>query len=183
MFEKLGARFQNIWFSFGAGEYDFVAVVEVPASADIAALFIAAQADWAGKPFDKISITPLLNGHDASIARQRAAQALGTIEDGTAAAPPPRMVMANRPAQSGTGPLVNAVRSSGASVVEEIPGAADPPVVTSPASTADSDGANGSRAEISGNERSHAAAEASARPDRNDAQNLNGLDVELLRPN
>ncbi len=85
--ENLGARFQGIWFSFGEGEYDLVAIVDVPASVDVAALTIAARIGWDGAPFDKICITPLLNQGDAALAWDCAVKALATTGDATSRGP------------------------------------------------------------------------------------------------
>ncbi|MFN8033215.1 MAG: hypothetical protein U0Q47_07950 [Mycobacterium sp.] len=119
LFEKFGATFRNVWFSFGAGEYDLIAVVEVPADVDVAALSIAAQADWPGKPFDKISITPLLSDREASAAIQRAAQALATLGDATTAAPPPCPVIVDPRTTADTAPHLSDLPTNGAKDVED----------------------------------------------------------------
>jgi hypothetical protein len=86
LFEKLGAKFEGTWFAFGEGRYDLVAIVEVPAAVDVAALVIAAQASWPGKPFDNVSVTPLLSHQDGIAAWQRAARALATVGNASATA-------------------------------------------------------------------------------------------------
>ena len=71
---KFGASVHSIWYSFG--EYDLIAVVEVPESTDFAALTIAVRVGMGGGSFDKVSNTPLFNEMDIAASRARAAEVL-----------------------------------------------------------------------------------------------------------
>jgi uncharacterized protein with GYD domain len=67
--EKLGGRFESAYFAFG--EYDVVAVLELPGEVDAAAFSIAAAAGGAIK---SIKTTPLMSIADGITAIQKAGQ-------------------------------------------------------------------------------------------------------------
>jgi hypothetical protein len=79
--QQIGAKIHGIWYSFG--EYDTVAIIEVPNITNVAALIIAMRSGWNGKAFDKVIATPLLNQNDAAIACAHAATGLAKSRDAT----------------------------------------------------------------------------------------------------
>jgi uncharacterized protein with GYD domain len=66
--EKLGGRIDRIWFSFG--DYDVVAVLEMPDSVSAAAFSIAASAGCASRT---VKTTPLLSAADGIESMKKAA--------------------------------------------------------------------------------------------------------------
>lgn len=79
VFQELGAKFHGIWYSFG--EYDLVAIAEVPGNVNVAAVIIAMRSGWDGKAFDKVNVSILLNQDDAALACGRAASGLARSRD------------------------------------------------------------------------------------------------------
>jgi uncharacterized protein with GYD domain len=65
--EKLGGKFEHAWLAFG--EYDIVAVVEMPENTDAAAFAMAAAAGGALKAF---KTTPLLSVEEGVEAMRKA---------------------------------------------------------------------------------------------------------------
>ncbi|MBI2189282.1 MAG: GYD domain-containing protein [Acidobacteria bacterium] len=66
--QKLGGRFEAAYFSFG--EYDIIAIVEMPSNVDAAAFSLAAAAGGACKA---IKTTPLMSVQEGVQAMQKAA--------------------------------------------------------------------------------------------------------------
>lgn len=66
--ERLGGKILNGWFAFG--EYDIVAIVEMPTNVDAAAIAVAFAAGGACKT---VKTTPLLTAEEAVQALKKAA--------------------------------------------------------------------------------------------------------------
>ena len=68
--EKLGGKFEHAWLAFG--EYDIIAVVELPENTDAAAFSMAVAAAGAVKAF---KTTPLLSVEEGLEAMRKAQEA------------------------------------------------------------------------------------------------------------
>jgi uncharacterized protein with GYD domain len=66
--EKLGGRIEHAWFAFG--DYDLVAIVEMPSNVEAAAFSLAATA---GGAIRSIKTTPLLTTAEGIAAMKKAA--------------------------------------------------------------------------------------------------------------
>ena len=67
--EKLGGKINQVWFAFG--EYDVVAIIEMPTNVEAAAFSLAANAGGALKA---IKTTPLMSTAEGVEAMKKAAQ-------------------------------------------------------------------------------------------------------------
>jgi hypothetical protein len=82
VFQATGVKIHRSWYSFG--EYDLVAILEVPSNVDMATVMIGVRAGWEGKAFDAIKATPLLAqdraGHRDDSGREVSSEEQGCFE-------------------------------------------------------------------------------------------------------
>jgi hypothetical protein len=86
VFQAAGVKIHGIWYSFG--EYDLIAILEVPSNVDMATVMIGVRAGWEGKAFNVIKATPLLiqdeSGHSDDSGREGSSKEQGCFEGRTA---------------------------------------------------------------------------------------------------